>query len=192
VFHRTIIFQNLLKSNSPNNQKKTKMARITGMWGVNPQIGENCKLADDCQIIGDVQIGEGCEIGSKSVISGTNGKIIIGNRVRISDDTKITASLDYATIIEDNVYIAANVTIESSLIKKNSTVGTKCFLKFAIIHAASRVLESTQIIMATWGGNPAQFLTTGNPITTQEPGAFISEISRKSIDWQKKSQDDET
>ena len=103
------------------------MVQITGMWGINPQIGDNCKLAEDCRIIGDVLFGEGCEIGSKTTISGTNGKIIIENRVKIVHETKILCTLGYATVIEDDVEINSLVNIESSIIIRNSFIGENLF-----------------------------------------------------------------
>jgi carbonic anhydrase/acetyltransferase-like protein (isoleucine patch superfamily) len=164
------------------------MARIIGIWGIKPKIGENCILADDCTVEGNVVIGDACEIGSKSLISGVKGKIIIGNHVKISEHTKISAFLDYVTQIEDNVQISAQTTIQSSILKKNSIVGAKVLLSFAIVEENSKILDSQQITMATWSGNPAKFISTVNPINSEESTPFVSEIVRKTMNWNKNDQ----
>ena len=161
------------------------------MWGINPQIGENCKLAADCVIEGDVVIGDMCEIEAKVHISGTAGKIIIGNRVKIAQETEISTILNKPCRIEDDVVISNNVIIELSVIGQRTVVGAEAEVKYVIVEPDSAVPQKAILNTGTWGGDPVNFINLFCPLTTLETGDLHSKIQRNNRDWIRKKTDKE-
>lgn len=133
--------------------------------------GKNVRIAYDCDIKGaeNIQVGEDSQIGPHSLFWTTRAKIIIGSKVLmgpnvtiitgdhrtdvigkhiidVNDDEKLPGH-DADVVIEDGVWLAANVTI-----LKGVTIG-----EGAVIAAGAVVTQDVEPY-AIYGGIPARKL----------------------------------
>ncbi|WP_077625016.1 gamma carbonic anhydrase family protein [Sediminibacillus massiliensis] len=91
--------------------------------GKKPAIDETAYIAEDAVITGDVTIGRMASVWFKTVIRGDVAPVHIGNEVNIQDLSLLHQSPEAPLIIEDGVTIGHQVTLHSSIIKKNALVG---------------------------------------------------------------------
>jgi carbonic anhydrase/acetyltransferase-like protein (isoleucine patch superfamily) len=91
--------------------------------GKTPQIDISTFIADYTTITGDVIIGKECSIFFNTVIRGDVAPTIIGNRVNIQDNSVLHQSPNKPLIIEDDVTVGHQVTLHSSIIRKNALIG---------------------------------------------------------------------
>lgn len=90
---------------------------------ISPTIHPTAFVAKDAVIIGDVTIGEESSIWFKTVIRGDVAPTRIGKRVSIQDLSMLHQSPNNTLIVEDDVTIGHQVTLHSSIIRKNALIG---------------------------------------------------------------------
>lgn len=88
-----------------------------------PKIHPTVFIAKDAVVIGDVTIDEETSIWFKSVIRGDVAPTRIGKRVSIQDLSMLHQSPNNPLIIEDDVTVGHQVTLHSSVIRKNALIG---------------------------------------------------------------------
>ncbi|UGQ11768.1 gamma carbonic anhydrase family protein [Yinghuangia sp. ASG 101] len=115
--------------------------------GKSPRVAPSALVADNVYLIGDVEIGEECSIWPGVVIRSDTTPIRIGNNVHIEDNSV----LHTGTVIEDNVMIGHNCTIEG-FIGHDSLVGNTAALMpyarlgaFSTLAAGSVMLDGSEI-----------------------------------------------
>ncbi|MEC5424880.1 gamma carbonic anhydrase family protein [Virgibacillus sp. C22-A2] len=96
---------------------------IQSYKGAKPSIHETAFIAKDATVIGDVTIDEQSGVWFKTVIRGDISPIMIGKRVSIQDLSMLHQSPNLPLIIEDDVTIGHQVTLHSSVIRKNALIG---------------------------------------------------------------------
>ncbi|WP_096270980.1 gamma carbonic anhydrase [Paucisalibacillus globulus] len=90
---------------------------------ISPTIHPSVFVAKDAVIIGDVKIDEESSIWFKTVIRGDVAPTRIGKRVSIQDLSMLHQSPNHTLVIEDDVTVGHQVTLHSSIIRKNALVG---------------------------------------------------------------------
>ncbi|PAV27721.1 gamma carbonic anhydrase family protein [Virgibacillus profundi] len=90
---------------------------------IKPAIHDTAFIAKDATIIGDVTIDEQSSVWFKTVIRGDIAPTRIGKRVSVQDLSMLHQSPDTPLIIEDDVTIGHQVTLHSSIIRKNALIG---------------------------------------------------------------------
>ncbi|MDQ0231154.1 gamma carbonic anhydrase [Metabacillus malikii] len=88
-----------------------------------PEIADSAFIADYVTITGDVKIGDESSIWFQTVIRGDVAPTIIGNRVNIQDLCCLHQSPNRPLIIEDDVTVGHQVTLHSSIIRKQALIG---------------------------------------------------------------------
>jgi carbonic anhydrase/acetyltransferase-like protein (isoleucine patch superfamily) len=153
------------------------MAIIKNVRGFKPVIGRNCYLADNATIIGDTVIGDDCSIWFNTVIRGDVNSIRIGNKVNIQDGTVLHCLYQRSVIeIGDNVSIGHNVVIHGAKISSNVLIGIGAIIldnavigENSIIAAGALILADTIVEPGSiWGGVPAKFIKTTDPVQNRE------------------------
>ncbi|WP_164216438.1 gamma carbonic anhydrase family protein [Virgibacillus sp. YIM 98842] len=91
--------------------------------GYQPDIHESVFVAHNATIIGDVKIDELSNIWFNTIIRGDVAPTIIGKRVSVQDLSMLHQSPNNPLILEDDVAIGHQVTLHSSIIRKNSLIG---------------------------------------------------------------------
>lgn len=138
--------------------------------GKRPVIGQDVYIAPTAVIIGDVTIKDGANIWFGVVIRGDTGKISIGSRANIQDNTVIHVNSKTDTIVEAGVTIGHGAVIEGchieegALIGMNATVLSGAQIGKGTFVAAGTVIKEKQKI-------PAYHLVAG------VPGRVIKPIS---------------
>ncbi|WP_026906960.1 gamma carbonic anhydrase family protein [Paucisalibacillus globulus] len=90
---------------------------------VSPTIHPTVFVAKDAVIVGDVEIGKESSIWFKTVIRGDVAPTRIGKRVSIQDLSMLHQSPNHTLVIEDDVTVGHQVTLHSSIIRKNALIG---------------------------------------------------------------------
>lgn len=161
------------------------MARIIGMWGVKPVIGNDCLLSDDCVLQGEVFVGDSCEFESGVFISGVGGKIEIGKHVRIGKNVKIETMANISVQIGNHVVIEDDCTIYMSRIENNCVIKHNSVVRFLIVKESTEIEAHTEPVMGTWEGNPARMTKFESPLNSENDQAIISKIIENQKDWKK-------
>lgn len=91
--------------------------------GKKPEIHPSVFVAKNAVINGDVTIDEETSIWFHTVIRGDVAPTRIGKRVSIQDLSMLHQSPNKPLIIEDDVTVGHQVTLHSSVIRKNALIG---------------------------------------------------------------------
>lgn len=91
--------------------------------GSKPKIHDSVYVAKNAVIVGDVTIDEESSVWFHTVIRGDVAPTYIGKRVSIQDLSMLHQSPNQALIIEDDVTVGHQVTLHSSIIRKNALIG---------------------------------------------------------------------
>ena len=133
---------------------------IRSLDGKTPKIDPTAFISEFAYIIGDVEIGAGSSVWPGAVIRADNGKITIGERTNIQDNSVIHS--DGNSKIGHNVTIGHGVICHASKISDNCLIGNGSILNegveigdFCLVAAGSTVLDNMKI--------PSNSLITGTP-----------------------------
>jgi carbonic anhydrase/acetyltransferase-like protein (isoleucine patch superfamily) len=132
--------------------------------GKRPKVAASAFIAPTAVLIGDVEIGEESSVWFGVVLRGDNGKIRIGDRSSIQDNSVIHVSANSETVVGSDCTIGHGVTMEdctigdwalvgsNSVILNGATVGRK-----SLIGAGSVVGVNAEIPpMSVAAGAPAK------------------------------------
>ncbi len=145
--------------------------------GKRPKIGRDVYVAPTAVIIGDVVIEDNASVWFGAVIRGDEGRIVIGARTNVQDNTVIHVNSKYDTLIESDVTIGHGVVMEGCYIEKgvligmNATVLTGSNIGEGAFIAAGSVIREKQEI-------PSHHLAAGVPAKVIRP---ISESLRSKL-----------
>lgn len=88
-----------------------------------PQLSTNVYIAPGARIIGDVVIGEESSIWFNAVLRGDEGRITIGKRSNIQDNSTIHLYTEYPVVIGDEVTVGHNVILHGCSVGNGSLIG---------------------------------------------------------------------
>ncbi|MFS0674409.1 gamma carbonic anhydrase family protein [Ornithinibacillus sp. 179-J 7C1 HS] len=146
---------------------------------ISPSIHPTVFVAKDAVIVGDVTIEEESSIWFKTVIRGDVAPTRIGKRVSIQDLSMLHQSPNNPLIIEDDVTVGHQVTLHSSIIRKNALIGMGSIIldgaeigESAFVGAGSLVPPGKKI--------PPHTLVMGRPakVVRELNGADYKEMER--------------
>ncbi len=134
--------------------------------GKQPTIGKDVYIAPTAVVIGDVTIGDQSNIWFGAVIKGDKGKISIGPRTNVQDNSVIHVNSRSNTIIEGDVTIGHGVVMEGCHIETGTMVGMNATVlsgartgKGSLVAAGALVLEQQHIPPeSVAGGVPSKIL----------------------------------
>lgn len=100
---------------------------LSGMEGERAEremeIHESAYIADGAIVFGDVYVGEESSIWFHATVRGDRGKIYIGNRSNIQDDTVVHVDPDFPVSIGNYVTVGHGAVIHGCRIEDNTLVG---------------------------------------------------------------------
>ena len=115
-----------------------------------PKINENAYINEVAYVVGEVELGEFSSIWPGAVVRADNGKISIGKRTNIQDNSVVHSA--YGSTIGDDVTIGHGVVIHSKKIGNNTLIGNGAVLNDnvtignnCLVAAGSVVIEGTDI-----------------------------------------------
>jgi carbonic anhydrase/acetyltransferase-like protein (isoleucine patch superfamily) len=157
---------------------------IIALHDKRPTIGRDVYIAPTAVVIGDVTIGDQANIWFGTVIRGDEGKISIGARTSVQDNTVIHVNNRSDTIIDSEVTIGHGVVLEGCHIETGALIGMNATVlsgsrvgKGSLVAAGSVVLEGQEI--------PPHSLAGGVPckIIKQISDALKSRIAKAPKDY---------
>ena len=99
------------------------MALLIEYNGIRPTIADGVFLAENATIIGDVTIGAEANIWYGVVIRGDSGKIVIGKRTSVQDNTVVHVNPINDTIIDNDVTIGHGAILEGCHVGNEAVIG---------------------------------------------------------------------
>ncbi len=133
---------------------------VRSLDGKTPQIDDSAFVSEAAYLIGDVELGPQSSVWPGAVIRADSGKIVIGARSNVQDNTVIHADADAE--IGDDVTIGHGVVCHSKLIGDGALIGNGAVLNDGVevgegsLIAAGSVIPERVVI-------PAGSLVRGTP-----------------------------
>ncbi len=92
--------------------------------GKKPKIGTDVFVADTARVIGEVELGDEASIWYGAILRGDIGKIVIGKRSNVQDNSVLHITPpDYPVIIGDDVTVGHGVILHGCKIGSRSLIG---------------------------------------------------------------------
>jgi len=127
--------------------------------GNKPTIGEGCFIHPEATIIGNVTLGEGCYVGAGARIRGDWGKIIIGPKSNIQENSVIhigigaTAQLGprchighgailHSTTLGEHVYVGMG-----AIIMDRTDIGDGCCIGAGAVITENKVIPPRKLVV---------------------------------------------
>jgi carbonic anhydrase/acetyltransferase-like protein (isoleucine patch superfamily) len=94
---------------------------IRSLDGITPRVHPSAFVSEFAYVIGDVEIGEGSSVWPGTVIRADAGKIAIGNRTCIQDNSVVHGDAD--VVIGNDVVIGHRVICHAGVVGDGSLIG---------------------------------------------------------------------
>jgi carbonic anhydrase/acetyltransferase-like protein (isoleucine patch superfamily) len=140
-----------------------------------PKIHPDAFVHPDAVLIGDVEIGAFSSIWPGAVLRGDAGRIVIGARTSIQDNSVLHTTPVLPTIVGDDCVIGHIVHLEGCVIEDGCLIGNGSIVLHAvrvhtgaIVGANAVVLNGTQV--------PSGALAVGAPAVVKEGRANVAHI----------------
>ncbi len=135
---------------------------LKSIKGKKPSIDNSCFIAETANIVGDVTIAANSSIWYNVVIRADENYVKIGENTNIQDNSVIHNSIEFPTIIGDNVTVGHNAIVHAC------TVGNDCLIGMgAIILNGAEIGDETIIgagaLVAQGKKIPSGVLALGSP-----------------------------
>ena len=151
--------------------------------GKKPKVSDKAFVAPNATLIGDVEVAEYASIWFGAQLRGDFGKITIGRRTSIQDNTVIHMVPGRSTVVEEDVTVGHGVVLHACTIKKGAVIGVNAVVlddavvgEQAMVAAGSVVTPGTQI--------PPRHLAMGMPAKVKK------ELDGTSLWWVQQSPDE--
>jgi carbonic anhydrase/acetyltransferase-like protein (isoleucine patch superfamily) len=145
--------------------------------GKQPQIAEDAFIAPNATIIGNVVIEAGANIWFGCVLRGDEGKIIIGARVSVQDNTVVHTNPRNSTIVEAEATIGHSVVLEGCHIESGALIGMNATVLDGA-RVGARALVAAGSVVRQYEEVPAEVLAAGVPAKIKGP---LSESARQHV-----------
>ncbi len=156
--------------------------------GIMPVINDSAYVAPGAAVTGDVVIGEEASLWFNVSIRGDVGKIRIGARSNVQDNSVVHITGGLETIIKDEVTIGHGCILHSCHIHDNAVVGmgstlldnsvveTEAMLAAGSLLTPGKIVPSRQL----WAGRPARYVRDLTDNDVAEFGRLYREYVRVS------------
>ncbi len=138
-------------------------------------------VADGAKIVGNVKIGKNSSVWFNAVIRSDMNSVVIGEGTNIQDLCCIHDSVEFPTIIGNNVTVGHSAIIHSAVVEDNALIGMG-----AIILDGAKVQEGALVgagtVVPPGKVVPKRHLAIGNPMRILKE---LSEAEIKSISTNK-------
>ncbi|MEZ5216903.1 MAG: gamma carbonic anhydrase family protein [Ilumatobacteraceae bacterium] len=132
-----------------------------------PQIHPTAFIHPDAVIIGDVVIGEESSVWPGAVLRGDNGRILIGARTSIQDNSVLHTIPDSPTTVGDDCVVGHIVHLEGCVVENQCLIGNGSIVLHrvkvrtgSIVAANSTVLDDTEV--------PSGAIAVGSPAVIKD------------------------
>lgn len=148
---------------------------IYALGTTEPRIDPTAFVHPDAVVIGDVTIGPDSSVWPGAVLRGDGGRIVVGARTSIQDNSVIHTTEEHPTVVGDDCVIGHLVHLEGCQVLDGSLVGNAAVVLHrvvvgprAVVGANSVVLNDTEV--------PEGALAVGSPAVVKPGRARAGEI----------------
>jgi carbonic anhydrase/acetyltransferase-like protein (isoleucine patch superfamily) len=135
-----------------------------------PDIHPSAFVHPDAVVIGSVTIGEDSSVWPGAVLRGDGGRIEVGARTSIQDNTVLHTTAEHPTIVGDDCVIGHIVHLEGCTIESGALVGSgSIVLHRAVVRTGAMVAANAVVLNDT--DVPAGALAAGVPARIREGAA---------------------
>ena len=153
--------------------------------GKRPRIGHNVFIAPNAVLVGDVEVGDNSSIWFGAVLRGDFGPIRVGPGCSVQDNVVLHVFQDAPTVLEEQVTVGHNSTLEGCHIGAGSVVGMNAVI---LPHArlGRQVMVAAGSVVGEGAEIPERVLGAGAPATVRKElgGSALAWIGRAAGDYQ--------
>ena len=158
---------------------------IYALGDAEPVIHETAFVHPEAVIIGSVEIGAGSTIWPGAVLRGDDGRIVIGQRTSIQDNTVIHTTPHTPTIVGNDCVIGHIVHLECCTIDDGAQVSSGAVVLHRV-HVGSGAIVAANAVVLNDTIVPPGALAVGTPAVIKEGRARSEEIHMGSEIYVKK------
>ncbi|MDX1664064.1 MAG: gamma carbonic anhydrase family protein [Candidatus Promineifilaceae bacterium] len=153
--------------------------------GKRPRIGQNVFIAPTAMLIGDVEVGDNSSIWFGAVLRGDFGPIRVGPGCSVQDNVVLHVFADAPTVLEENVTVGHNSTLEGCYVGAGSVVGMNAVI-LPHAHLGRQVMVAAGSVVGEGAQFPERVLIAGAPATVKKElgGSALAWIGRAAGDYQ--------
>lgn len=187
-----------IQGNYAYKEHLSRHRRLLALGDKKPVLKGDAFVAPNASVVGSVTVGEGSSVWYGSVIRGDVGKITIGDRTVIGDNTVIHVSSgpNYQFDQGAGTQIGSEVIIEQGSVVHGATLEDGCKIetnsiifdgavveKNAVVGAGSLVTKGKRIPAGQlWAGTPARYVRDLTPEElqhTKEYSAYLRDLAKR-------------
>jgi len=146
---------------------------IRSVNGKTPKIHPEAFISENAYIVGDVEIGGGSSVWPGTVIRGDAGRILIGERTCIQDNSVVHGDADVE--IGDDVVIGHRVLCHAMVVGSGSLLGNGCIINDGVVIGEESLVASGAMIIDKMA-IPARSVVVG------VPGRVRREVTDKDLE----------
>lgn len=135
-----------------------------------PQIDETAFIAEGAKVIGDVMIGADSGVWFNVVLRGDEGKITVGNRTSIQENTVCHLYEGYPLTIGNEVTVGHSAILHGCTIEDGALIGMGATILDGAIIGENCIIGANSLI-------PAGKEIPANSLVVGSPGKVIREIT---------------
>lgn len=140
--------------------------------GIKPKIHETAFIADGAKVIGDVVIGKDSSVWFHVVLRGDEGRITIGEKCNIQENSTCHLYEGFPLVLEDEVSVGHNAIIHGCTLKKRSLVGMGATVLDGAEVGEGSIIGANSLV-------PAGKKIPPNSLVLGSPGKVIRELTEK-------------
>lgn len=148
---------------------------IYALGDAEPVIHETAFVHPDAVVIGSVWIGAGSTIWPGAVLRGDDGRIVIGERTSIQDNTVIHTTPQTPTIVGNDCVIGHIVHLECCTVEDGAQVSSGAVVLHRVVVGTGAIVAANAVVLNDTVVPPGA-LAVGTPAVIKEGRARAEDI----------------
>lgn len=144
-----------------------------------PEIHPTAFVHPDAVVIGDVVIGAESSIWPGAVLRGDDGRVVVGERTSIQDNSVLHTTPDVPTVVGSDCVIGHIVHLEACTIEDGAQVSSGAVVLHRVVVGTGAVVAANAVVLNDTVVPPGA-LAVGTPATIKPGRARQEDIERGS------------
>ena len=144
-----------------------------------PEIHPSAFVHPDAVVIGDVVIGSESSIWPGAVLRGDDGRIVVGERTSIQDNSVLHTTPDVPTMVGSDCVIGHIVHLEACTVEDGAQVSSGAIVLHRVVVGSGAIVAANAVVLNDTVVPPGA-LAVGTPATIKPGRARSEDIVRGS------------
>lgn len=144
-----------------------------------PEIHPSAFVHPDAVVIGDVVIGSESSIWPGAVLRGDDGRIVVGERTSIQDNSVLHTTPDVPTVVGSDCVIGHIVHLEACTVEDGAQVSSGAIVLHRVVVGSGAIVAANAVVLNDTVVPPGA-LAVGTPATIKPGRARSEDIVRGS------------